>query len=156
MGERGFCTMGTTPICDMDSLVKMMCIMPEINVTKREVAFTCVFKNGILYSNRCGRPRKERISNLFDSTVVQCFRDLITGIVNLELKTGLKVLQVRLDILWTITCISCSLSLLGLRKTFLTFILFRNWRKKQKREIVEIYDPGTIQKSTVWIGGLSM
>ncbi|GFS90616.1 hypothetical protein TNCV_4098071 [Trichonephila clavipes] len=37
-GVRVVSTMGTTPIWDIDSLVKIMCIMPEINVAKSEVA----------------------------------------------------------------------------------------------------------------------
>ncbi|GFX50127.1 hypothetical protein TNCV_772901 [Trichonephila clavipes] len=66
-----------------------------IKESKREVAFiyTCVFKNRILYSNRRGRLRKEFISNFIDSTMVQCCRDLITGIVKLELKAGLEVFK---------------------------------------------------------------
>ncbi|GFY01366.1 hypothetical protein TNCV_4516301 [Trichonephila clavipes] len=59
-----------------------------IKESKREVAFTCVFKNRILYSNRRGQPRKECISEFIDSILVQCCRDLITGIVKLELKAG--------------------------------------------------------------------
>ncbi|GFW21265.1 hypothetical protein TNCV_3774761 [Trichonephila clavipes] len=104
-GVRVVWTMGTTPIWEIDSLVKIMCIMPEVNVAKSEVALTCVFKNGILYSNRRGRPHKECISKFIDSTLVQCCRDLMTGIVNLELKAGLEILKVRVDTLWTITCI---------------------------------------------------
>ncbi|GFX24624.1 hypothetical protein TNCV_3344041 [Trichonephila clavipes] len=78
-----------------------------IKESKREVAFTCVFKNRILYSNRQGQPRKECISEFIDSILVQCCRDLITGVVKLELKAGLEVSKVRVDILWTITCIGC-------------------------------------------------
>ncbi|GFU20348.1 hypothetical protein TNCV_2770171 [Trichonephila clavipes] len=78
-----------------------------IKESKREVAFTCVFKNRILYSNRRGQPRKECISEFIDSILVQCCRDLITGFVKLELKAGLEVFKVRVDILWTITCIGC-------------------------------------------------
>ncbi|GFU62899.1 hypothetical protein TNCV_908351 [Trichonephila clavipes] len=85
----------------------------SIKESKREVAFTCVFKNRILYSNRRGRPRKECISKFIDSTLVQCCRDLVTGIVNLELKTRMEVFKVRVDILWTATCIGCFLSLLA-------------------------------------------
>ncbi|GFT06036.1 hypothetical protein TNCV_1594691 [Trichonephila clavipes] len=62
--------------------------------SKREVAFTCVFKNRILYSNRRGQPRKECISEFINSILVQCCRDLITGIVKLELKAGLEVFKV--------------------------------------------------------------
>ncbi|GFX47361.1 hypothetical protein TNCV_4691661 [Trichonephila clavipes] len=51
--------------------------MPEVNVAKSEVALTCVFKNGIVYSNMCGRPHKECISKFVNSTLVQCCRDLI-------------------------------------------------------------------------------
>ncbi|GFS36142.1 hypothetical protein TNIN_17771 [Trichonephila inaurata madagascariensis] len=76
-GVRVVCTMGTTLICDIDYLVKIMCIMPEVNVTKSEVALTCGFKNEILYSNRCGWSHKECISNFIDSTLVQCFCNLI-------------------------------------------------------------------------------
>ncbi|GFX70071.1 hypothetical protein TNCV_4615091 [Trichonephila clavipes] len=65
-----------------------------IKESKREVAFTCVFKNRILYSNRRGQPRKECISEFIDPILVQCCRDLITGIVNLELKAGLKILKI--------------------------------------------------------------
>ncbi|GFT48029.1 hypothetical protein TNCV_4277141 [Trichonephila clavipes] len=64
-----------------------------IKESKREVAFTCVFKNRILYSNRRGQPRKECISEFIDSILVQCCRDLITGIVKLELKAGLEVFK---------------------------------------------------------------
>ncbi|GFU53192.1 hypothetical protein TNCV_2952371 [Trichonephila clavipes] len=64
-----------------------------IKESKREVAFTCVFKNRILYSNRRGRLRKECISNFIDSTMEQCCHDLITGIVKLELKVGLEVVK---------------------------------------------------------------
>ncbi|GFX89450.1 hypothetical protein TNCV_4774811 [Trichonephila clavipes] len=78
-----------------------------IKESKREVAFTCVFKNRILYSNRRGQPRKECISEFIDSILVQCCRDLITDIVKLELKAGLEVFKVRVDILWAITCIGC-------------------------------------------------
>ncbi|GFW13336.1 hypothetical protein TNCV_3767531 [Trichonephila clavipes] len=49
-----------------------------IKESQREVAFTCVFKNRILYSNRQGQPRKECISEFIDSILVQCYRDLIT------------------------------------------------------------------------------
>ncbi|GFW59856.1 hypothetical protein TNCV_2917381 [Trichonephila clavipes] len=104
-----------------------------IKESKREVAFTCVFKNRILYSNRRGQPRKECSSEFIDSILVQCCRDLITGIVKLELKAGLEVFKVRVDILWTITSIGCFLSLLGLKRIFLAFILHRNWKKKRKR-----------------------
>ncbi|GFW35313.1 hypothetical protein TNCV_640531 [Trichonephila clavipes] len=76
-----------------------------IKESKREVAFTCVFKNRILYSNRRGQPRKECISEFIDSILVQCCCDLITGIVKLELKARLEVFKVRVDVLWTITCI---------------------------------------------------
>ncbi|GFX00118.1 hypothetical protein TNCV_296071 [Trichonephila clavipes] len=62
-----------------------------IKESKREVVFTCVFKNRILYSNRRGWPRKECISNFIDSTMVQFCRDVITGVVKLELKVGLEV-----------------------------------------------------------------
>ncbi|GFT48056.1 hypothetical protein TNCV_3651061 [Trichonephila clavipes] len=65
-----------------------------IKESKREVAFTCVFKNRILYSNRRGQPRKECISEFIDSILVQCCCDLITGIVKLELKAGLEVFKV--------------------------------------------------------------
>ncbi|GFV97477.1 hypothetical protein TNCV_2039851 [Trichonephila clavipes] len=61
-----------------------------IKESKREVAFTCVFKNRILYSNRRGQPRKECISEFIGSILMQCCRDLITGIVKLELKAGLE------------------------------------------------------------------
>ncbi|GFX56528.1 hypothetical protein TNCV_74741 [Trichonephila clavipes] len=61
-----------------------------IKESKGEVVFTCVFKNRILYSNRRGQPRKECISEFIDSILVQCCCDLITGIVKLELKAGLK------------------------------------------------------------------
>ncbi|GFY30018.1 hypothetical protein TNCV_4073311 [Trichonephila clavipes] len=64
-----------------------------IKESKREVAFTCVFKNRILYSNRRGQPRKECISEFIDSILVQCCCDLITGIVKLELKAGLEVFK---------------------------------------------------------------
>ncbi|GFT39552.1 hypothetical protein TNCV_298411 [Trichonephila clavipes] len=104
-----------------------------IKESKREVAFTCVFKNRILYSNRRDQPRKECISEFIDSILVQCCRDLITGIVKLELKAGLEVFKVRVDILWAITCIGCFLSLLGYKRIFLVFILLRNWKKKKKR-----------------------
>ncbi|GFV03048.1 hypothetical protein TNCV_1713011 [Trichonephila clavipes] len=70
-----------------------------IKESKREVAFTCVFKYRILYSNRRGRLRKECISNFIDSTMEQCCRDLITGIAKLELKAGLDVFKVRVDAL---------------------------------------------------------
>ncbi|GFY32380.1 hypothetical protein TNCV_3558881 [Trichonephila clavipes] len=70
-----------------------------IKESKGEVALTCGFKKGILYSTRRGCPRKECIPNFIDSTQVQCCRDPITGIVNLELKAGLKILKVREDIL---------------------------------------------------------
>ncbi|GFX05660.1 hypothetical protein TNCV_3435641 [Trichonephila clavipes] len=83
-----------------------------IKESKGEVVLTCEFKKGILYSTRRGCPRKECIPNFIDSTRVQCCRDPITGIVNLELKAGLKILKVREDILWTITCVDCFLSLL--------------------------------------------
>ncbi|GFX10971.1 hypothetical protein TNCV_512311 [Trichonephila clavipes] len=76
-----------------------------IKESKRGVAFTCVFKNRILYSNRRGRPRQECISKFIDSTLVQWCRDPMTGIVNLELKAGLEILKARVEILWTITCI---------------------------------------------------
>ncbi|GFT46435.1 hypothetical protein TNCV_1566571 [Trichonephila clavipes] len=65
-----------------------------IKESKIEVAFTCVFKNRILR----GQPRKECISEFIDSILVQCCRDLITGIVKLELKAGLEVFRVTL---WT-------------------------------------------------------
>ncbi|GFV13738.1 uncharacterized protein TNCV_2500721 [Trichonephila clavipes] len=55
--------MGTTPIWDIDSLVEIMCIMPEVNVAKSEVALTCVFKNGILCCNRRGRPHNMLTKN---------------------------------------------------------------------------------------------
>ncbi|GFV98571.1 hypothetical protein TNCV_1397901 [Trichonephila clavipes] len=67
-----------------------------IKESKIEVAFTCVFKNRILYSNRRGQPRKECISEFIDSILVQCCRDLITGIIKLELKAGLEVFRVAL------------------------------------------------------------
>ncbi|GFX08632.1 hypothetical protein TNCV_4171311 [Trichonephila clavipes] len=70
-----------------------------IKESKREISFTFVFKNRILYSNRRGRPRKECIFKFIDSTLAQCCRDLITGTVNLELKAGLEILKVRVDIL---------------------------------------------------------
>ncbi|GFU16209.1 hypothetical protein TNCV_2406041 [Trichonephila clavipes] len=118
-----------------------------IKESKREVAFTCVFKNRILYSNRQGQPRKECIFEFIDSTLVQCCRDLITGIVKLELKVGLEVLKVRVDILWTITCIGCFLSLLGLKRIFLAFILHRNWKKKRKNFFKCLREPGHARKS---------
>ncbi|GFV02078.1 transposable element Tcb2 transposase [Trichonephila clavipes] len=65
----------------------------DIKESKREVAFICVFKNRILYSNRRAQPRKECIFKFIDSTLVQCCRDRITGVVNLELKTGLAVFK---------------------------------------------------------------
>ncbi|GFW62880.1 hypothetical protein TNCV_4452291 [Trichonephila clavipes] len=61
-----------------------------IKESKGEVALTCGFKKGILYSTGRGCPRKECIPNFIDSTRVQCCRDPITVIVNLELKAGLK------------------------------------------------------------------
>ncbi|GFU03208.1 hypothetical protein TNCV_2721031 [Trichonephila clavipes] len=64
-----------------------------IKESKGEVALTCRFKKVILYSTRRGCPRKECIPNFIDSTRVQCCRDPITGIVNLELKAGLKILK---------------------------------------------------------------
>ncbi|GFY46788.1 hypothetical protein TNIN_342201 [Trichonephila inaurata madagascariensis] len=41
-------SMGTTPICDVDLPVKVMGMMPEVNVIKNELALTCAFRNGIL------------------------------------------------------------------------------------------------------------
>ncbi|GFU86578.1 hypothetical protein TNCV_4480141 [Trichonephila clavipes] len=64
-----------------------------IKESKGEVVLTCGFKKGILYSTRRGCPRKECIPNFIDSTRVQCCRDLITGIVKLELKAGLEVFK---------------------------------------------------------------
>ncbi|GFT26723.1 hypothetical protein TNCV_4650641 [Trichonephila clavipes] len=92
-----------------------------IKESKGEVVLTCGFKKGILYSTRRGCPRKECIPNFIDSTRVQCCRDLITGIVKLELKAGLEILKVRDDILWTITCVDCFLSLFGTEKDFSCF-----------------------------------
>ncbi|GFT13157.1 hypothetical protein TNCV_4295461 [Trichonephila clavipes] len=56
-GVRVVSTMGTTPICDVDSLVKIMCVLPKVNLAKSEVASTCVFKIGSLYSNKSGWSR---------------------------------------------------------------------------------------------------
>ncbi|GFV40592.1 uncharacterized protein TNCV_946351 [Trichonephila clavipes] len=64
-----------------------------IKESKGDVALTYGFKKGILYSTRRGCPRKECIPNFIDSTRVQCCPDPITGIVNLELKAGLKILK---------------------------------------------------------------
>ncbi|GFU87328.1 hypothetical protein TNCV_2716141 [Trichonephila clavipes] len=88
-GVRVVNTMRTTPIWDIDLFVKIMCIMPEANVARSEITLTCIFKNGILYSNMYGQSRNECISNFIDSILVPCFRNLIEGIVNLELKIGL-------------------------------------------------------------------
>ncbi|GFY64760.1 hypothetical protein TNIN_113601 [Trichonephila inaurata madagascariensis] len=41
-------SMGTTSICDVDLPVKVMGMMPEVNVIKNELALTCAFRNGIL------------------------------------------------------------------------------------------------------------